>query len=216
MNTDFCIISNDCWGAEIYIERKIAYNTPFVGLFIPPSHFVKMANNLQAYLATELVFVKETAFQDYKELYKKEQYPIALLGDVEIHFLHYTDETQARSKWNRRLNRMPKDTSTWFIKGCDREVSDWNQLQASWNSIPFNKIFFSAKKRKKLAHAVTITESYDEYVTDGKALYNLSKDYFEIDQWIDSKGNSWELKTLPFLRNLNFQFKKLKYKINKL
>lgn len=29
-------------------------------------------------------------------------YPIALLGDVEIHFLHYDNETVAKEKWERR------------------------------------------------------------------------------------------------------------------
>lgn len=216
MNKDFCIISNDCWGAEVYIERKIAYNTPFVGLFIPPSDFVKMANNLQSYLATELFFVKETMFKDYQELYKKESYPIALLGDVEIHFLHYTDENQAFEKWNRRLARMPKDTSNWFIKGCDREVSDWDYLDKMWNTIPFHKVFFSAKERATIDHSITITESYDDYVTDGKALYHLSKEYFDIDKWIDSKGDTWEEKNIPFNRNLIFRFNKLKYKLSTL
>lgn len=216
MNNDFCIISNNCWGAEVYIERKMEYNSPFVGLFIPPLHFVKMSNNLPEYLKKELVFKKETQFKEYEELYQKDQYPIALLGDIEIHFLHYRDETEALSKWKRRLERIPEDSSNWFIKGCDREINDWPQFIALWNSTPYNKVFFSAKKRAGVDKLVSITESYDDYVTDGKTLYRLSKDYFDVDKWIDSKGSLWAVKNISYKRNLEFLFSKLKYKMKKL
>lgn len=216
MNSEFCIISNDCWGAEVYIERKIAYNTPFVGLFIPPSHFVKISNNLHEYFKLELVFIKETKFKEYEEHYIKEPYPIALLGDIEIHFLHYKDDNQANEKWKRRLDRMPKDSSKWFIKGCDREISDWPELISLWNSIPFNKVFFSATKRSSIDDLIYITESYDEYVTDGKALYELSKDYFDVDKWIDSDGLFRQEKHISFKRKMKFLFAKLKYKIKNL
>lgn len=215
MKSEFCIISNDCWGAEVYIEYKIVYNTPFVGLFIPPLHFVKMANNLQKYLALDLVFVKSTQFKEYENLYLKENYPIALLGDVEIHFLHYKGENEAVEKWKRRLDRMPKDSSKWFIKGCDREINEWIGFDELWNAIPYNKVFFSAKKRPGIDKLIFIKESYDDYVTDGKALYELSKDYFDIAKWIDSNGLFWQEKTISFKRNLTFLFTKLKYKIKK-
>jgi uncharacterized protein (DUF1919 family) len=216
MNIEFCIISNDCWGAEVYIERKIEYNSPFIGLFIPPLHFVKMSNNLQEYLNLELVFVKKTKFKEYEELYRKEKYPIALLGDIEIHFLHYSDENEVIVKWKRRLDRMPQDSSNWFIKGCDREINDWTEFVELWNSIPYNKVFFSAKKRSGIDKLVYITESYNDYVTDGKALYKLSKDYFDIDKWVGSKGNLWCVKKISYKRYLSFLFVKLKYKMRKL
>lgn len=215
MNNDFCIISNNCWGAEIYIERKIEYNSPFVGLFVPPLDFVKMSNNLPEYLKQELVFKKETQFKEYEALYLKENYPIALLGDIEIHFLHYKDENEALLKWKRRLERMPTDSSNWFIKACDREIDDWSKFIALWNSTPYNKVFFSAKKRAGIDKLISITESYDDYVTDGKSLYLLSKDYFDVDKWIDSKGHTWNKKNISYKRNLEFRLAKLKYKITK-
>ncbi|MBE8724537.1 DUF1919 domain-containing protein [Flavobacterium hungaricum] len=215
MNNDFCIISNNCWGAEIYIERQIEYNSPFVGLFIPPLQFVKMANNLPEYLRQELVFKQETQFKEYEELYLKEKYPLALLGDIEIHFLHYKDEKEALSKWKRRLKRMPEDASNWFVKACDREINEWPKFITLWNSIRYKKVFFSAKKRTGINYLISITESYDNYVTDGKSLYLLSKDYFDVDNWIDSKGSSWRVKNISYKRSLQFLFTKLKYKIKK-
>ncbi|WP_348799915.1 DUF1919 domain-containing protein [Flavobacterium adhaerens] len=216
MNKDFCIISNDCWGAEVYIERKIKYNSPFVGLFIPPLDFVKMANSLPVYLKHNLVFVKRTKYIEYEKLHLKERYPIGLLGDIEIHFLHYKDENEATSKWNRRLGRMPLDSSNWFIKGCDREINNWFEFLILWNSIPYNKVFFSAKKIPGIDKLIRITESFNDYVTDGKDLYKLSKDYFNIDKWLDSKGGAWYEKKISYKRYLNFLLKKFKYKMSKL
>lgn len=215
MNTDFCIISNNCWGAEFYIERNIQYNSPFVGLFIPPFQFVRMVNNLPSYLKLDLVFIKKTRVKEYEELHLKKQYPIGLVGDIELHFLHYEDENEAREKWTRRLSRMPQDPANWFIKACDGEIMDWSEYIGLWNSIPYNKIFFSAKKRSEIDNLVRIDESYNDYVTDGKALYKLSKDYFDVDKWIDSKGNSWNVKKISNKRYLRFLLSKFKYKISK-
>lgn len=216
MNRDFCVISNNCWGAEVYIDRKIEYNSPFVGLFIPPLQFVKMVNNLPVYLKLELVFIKKTKCKEYEKLHLKEKYPIALLGDIEIHFLHYKDENEAITKWKRRLGRMPLDSSNWFIKGCDGEIDNWVQYVDLWNSIPYNKIFFSAKKRIEIDNLIHIIESFNDYVTDGKALYKLSKDYFDVDKWIDSKGDLWCVKKISYKRSLRFLFVKIKYKMSKI
>lgn len=215
MNSQFCIISNNCWGAEFYIERNIEYNSPFVGLFIPPLQFAKMANDLPEYLSQELVFVKETKCKEYEKLHLKEKYPIGLLNDIEIHFLHYKDENEAILKWNRRLDRMPKDSSNWFIKACDGEINNWAEYTGLWNSIPYNKVFFSAKKRIEIDNLIQIHESFNDYVTDGKALYKLSKDYFDVDKWIDSNGNLWNVKKISTKRYLRFLLAKFKYKMRK-
>lgn len=215
MNKDFCIISNNCWGAEFYIERNVKYNSPFVGLFIPPLQFVKMVNNLPVYLKQELVFIKKTKSKEYEKLHLKEKYPIALLNDVEIHFLHYKDENEAISKWKRRVDRMPKDSTNWFIKACDSEINSWSEYAGLWNSIRYNKIFFSAKKRIEIDNLIHILESFNDYVTDGKALYKLSKDYFDINKWIDSNGDLWCVKKISTKRYLRFLIVKFKYKIGK-
>ncbi|UFH45646.1 DUF1919 domain-containing protein [Flavobacterium galactosidilyticum] len=216
MDSNFCVISNNCWGAELYIERGIQYNTPFVGLFIPPIQFVKMVDNLPLYLKCKLVFIKETKFIEYEKLHAKNKYPIALLGDIEIHFMHYKDEDEASEKWIRRLSRMPQDSSNWFVKACDGEIINWKEYASLWNSIQYSKVFFSAKKRIDINNLVHIAESFNDYVTDGKALYKLSKDYFDVDKWINSKGELWCVKKISTKRYLKFLFVKLKYKKGKL
>jgi uncharacterized protein (DUF1919 family) len=184
---DFVIISNNCWGAEVYIDFKREYNTPFVGLFLAPDDFVKMCNNFDYYLSLDLKFAAHSKYDMYKDGHDKKKYPIGLLDDVEIHFLHYADEQEAKNKWTRRLARMNSDKSLWRVKGCDREVSDMHEYSLSWNTIPYAKVFFSAKNLNKLIDGnVQISEFNDkEEVIDGKALYNVSKKYFLIESWLE-------------------------------
>lgn len=62
-----------------------------------------MLKNIKYYLSGDisLQFVKESKYlEDFDN-----RYPIALLDDVELHFLHYADETEARQKWDRRIQR---------------------------------------------------------------------------------------------------------------
>ena len=33
-NTNFSIISNNCWGGYVYQEQNLPYQSPFVGLFL--------------------------------------------------------------------------------------------------------------------------------------------------------------------------------------
>ena len=40
-HTDFCIISNNCWGGFIYQKFGIKYNTPTIGLFIYERYYIK-------------------------------------------------------------------------------------------------------------------------------------------------------------------------------
>lgn len=60
-------------------DLGLRFNSPFVNMFIEARDYVKLLCNLDDYLAMELSFQKE----------KSVGYPIALLGDVKLHCVHY-------------------------------------------------------------------------------------------------------------------------------
>ncbi|RYD70513.1 MAG: DUF1919 domain-containing protein [Sphingobacteriales bacterium] len=184
MVKEFCIISNNCWGAEVYKEFGLEYNTPFVGLFIPPLDFVKLCNDLPYYLAQPLQFIKRSRFSDYQNI----NYPLAVLSDVEIHFVHYKSEEDAVSKWNRRRERMPQNTGRYYIKGDDRELSDWTVYTEAWNKIPYKKIFFSKANHSGVQNLVWLSEySGKNAIPDGKALYKVSKNHISIENLLSDQ-----------------------------
>ena len=188
MKDKFCIISNNCWGGEVYKDLNLHYNTPFIGLFIPPLCFVKLCNNLPWYLAQDIKFIETSKYDFYELERKKNKYPVALLYDVEIHFQHYSDNEEVIEKWYRRKDRMPKNSDLWFIKGCDREIDNWDIIKKKWNQIPYKKVFFLSNKNLEINGSVWIFESKDKQVTDGKALYKISKNYINIVNWLNGRG----------------------------
>jgi len=48
-NRNFTIVSNNCWGGEVYRGFGLPYQTPFVGLFLFPACYIKLLKNLKNY-----------------------------------------------------------------------------------------------------------------------------------------------------------------------
>ena len=95
-NKNFTIICDNCWAGKVYQELGLPYQTPFVGMFVFSPDYIKMLKNLKHYLSGNipLKFVKESKY--IKDI--DNAYPLALLDDIELHFLHYADEEEATQK----------------------------------------------------------------------------------------------------------------------
>ncbi len=57
VNTDFTIISNNCWGGTVYESYGIKKMSPTVGMFIMPEDYLKMISNLEYYMSQPLKFI---------------------------------------------------------------------------------------------------------------------------------------------------------------
>ncbi|AOZ98541.1 DUF1919 domain-containing protein [Flavobacterium commune] len=180
-NVPFVIISDNCWGAEIYKEFNRPYNTPFVGLFFHSPCFIRLLEDFNYYMEQPLHFVSKTKYP-----ISEPNYPIALLGkDVEVHFLHYKDEAEATAKWLRRLERM-KQNSEWnnyyfkFSVETDKteEVKD---LLDRFYSLAFkNKLSFATSAYQSANH-ILIKE---DKLPDGLSLYSISRILFDVEYWL--------------------------------
>ncbi|WP_318518132.1 DUF1919 domain-containing protein [Photobacterium leiognathi] len=147
---EFSIISDNCWGGFIYQYFDIPYKTPFVGLFIFSPDYIRMLKRLDYYLNSGLKFINPSESKYKEELIKYKiygTYPIALLGgDVEIHFLHYKTNEEARDKWYRRLKRLNKNDL--IIKFCDRDLCT-SELIHEFDLLRFRKkVMLSSKSYK--------------------------------------------------------------------
>lgn len=144
-NRKFTIICDKCWAGKVYQELGIPYQTPFVGLFIFSPDYIKLLYNLEYYLKSggqPLRFVRESK---YIEEFNN-SYPLALLDDIEIHFLHYKSESEAQEKWQRRLARINWDNL--YFKFNDNDQCSY-ELMKKFDNLPFkSKVFFSSKIMK--------------------------------------------------------------------
>jgi uncharacterized protein (DUF1919 family) len=191
-NENFTIISSNCWGGSIYQILDREYLTPTVGLFLYAPCFVKFTSKLRYYLNQPLHFVETSKYCKANTIRNKDGwYPIALLDDIEIHFLHYKNEEEASTKWYRRCVRINFDNL--FFSMTDRDGCSEDHIRI-FNELPYkNKICFTANDmRKKYACTVWLKkyagQPYVGVLTTALNGQREVRKRFDIIQWLnDSK-----------------------------
>lgn len=136
-NRDFTIISNNCTGGYIYQHFGLRYNTPTAGLFFSTKDFVKFCKDIKHYLDCEIKFEELSCSKRDSE---ERKYPVGMLDDIKIHFLHYKSKEEARDKWERRVARINlKNLCFMYCEQADcesKDLEDYCKIQDS-NSICF-------------------------------------------------------------------------------
>lgn len=145
-NTDFTIISNNCLGGMIYESYAIKKNSPTVGAFFMAEDYIKFVSNMKEYISYELKFI-DPENSRYKSILKKDkrfgQYPIGKLNDIEIMFLHYENEKDAKEKWDRRCKRI--NWNKLIFKFNDQNLCTEKDVLA-FSKLPYkNKLFLLLK-----------------------------------------------------------------------
>jgi len=183
----FVIISNNCWGAEVYQWYGRSYNSPFIGLYINGPCYHKLLSNFDYYMSQKLVFIEKSKYPQPD--WDKRTYPIANLGDIEIHFSHHENKEIAREKWERRTERMltVADKDNYYFKICDRRGN--GEFIEAFHKLPYkNKLSYSLKGYKSLKNMnhIKVKEKAKEgnFVVNGKKLYKVTFLYFDLHQWL--------------------------------
>lgn len=152
-NTDFTIIANNCWAGTIYEAYHLPKGSPTIGMFFMAKDYIAFLSDLKGFIGGKLTFIKpeESRWKDMPQVSADKrfgQYPIGVLSNgknsIEIFFLHYHSEQEAREKWERRIRRINWDKLLVKFNdqnGCtETDVNDFMKL-------PFkNKVFFTCKK----------------------------------------------------------------------
>ena len=158
------------------------YQTPFIGMFVFSPDYIKMLKNIKYYLSGDisLQFVRESKYlEDFDN-----RYPIALLDDVELHFLHYADENEARQKWQRRLERMHWDNL--YFKFNDNDACTY-ELMKEFEELPYKgKVIFSSKNYSDLPSLIHF-KSAEKQGHVGIDL-KTSHRYFNAVNWLNRGG----------------------------
>lgn len=144
INKQLFIVSNNCWGGIVYQDMGLPYLSPFVNMYMFIPCYLKLIKNILWYLDQELKFSEISIYASANEKRKNHQYPIGILGDVEIHFIHYTDKEYTLKKWIERVQRL--DTSNLLFvmserDGCTPElVKEFDHIDHQ------NKVCFANKQ----------------------------------------------------------------------
>lgn len=187
--TKFTIISNNCWGGEVYECYNLIKQSPTIGLYFMSKDYIKFIKNIHFYLDLPLKFINPVESK-YYDLVKNQKrygtYPVARLGDIEIFFMHYVSRDQARTKWNRRVKRINWDHILYKFNdqnGCTQEdIDEFIKLPVK------NKICFTV---------------HDEYVKEPYIkLIKSPKTHKEIRASYEPFGNNKVVNVNDIINNL--------------
>lgn len=183
---NFTIMSSNCWGGSVYEDLELPYQTPTVGLFFYAPCFMELLKDLKTTISLPLAFVEASKYDD-ANVFRNEsyKYPIGKLGtDVEIHFLHYKTEAEAKDKWERRVQRI--NWHNLFIACTDRDGMTPELMQA-FDDLPYkNKVLFTAQNHPQINASVQI-KPYRKNAEIGnvyKERYFITSD-FNISKWFN-------------------------------
>lgn len=172
------IISQNCIGGVMCHDLGLRFNSPTINLYMEAEDYIRFLENLDYYLdidANELEFLDE-----------KVDYPVGILRDIKIYFVHYSKEKDIIEKWNKRRKRINKKSLCVIMTdrdGCTPEIID------RFLHLPYRKIFFSHKKEtnkdiiympcfKKQLQVGSLTDFCSVL---GKRYYNK---YFDYVKWL--------------------------------
>ena len=181
-DTEFCIVANNCFGSRIYKTLGREYNTPFVGLFLMPECFAKLVSNFDEYMDKDISFVKKSKYSPHNEPGRgADVYPVGLLGDLELHFVHYKTEEDALDKWHRRKARMDRSNLHFILIAngpCDEHV-----MTQFIGDHPSNKVCFHRQADLKKPRCVYIPSEIED-MGNLYSQYQRFVDRFDFAEWI--------------------------------
>lgn len=131
-NKNFSLVSNTCLGGMISHELGLQFKSPTINCaFFVPEEFNVFVSNIDYYVNQPIDFISS----DYK-------YPVGVLrselGDVTIHFIHYSTEDEVRKKWYDRAKRLDLDNLFVLVDGdnCPEEdVEEFDRLNLKHKAI---------------------------------------------------------------------------------
>ena len=171
-NVDFSIISSNCLGGVISKDFMQMQRSPTINMFFYPKDFLKFLANLEHYLSIDTI----------KDI--SEDYPVGLLEDIELHFLHYDSFQDAANKWNERKKRL--NLSNLFIIMTDRDGCTEQDVQL-FDKLPYeNKILFSKTPYSNYSSVVYVKRFKGKYYNSFKNIFGSRYyDTFDFLRWFN-------------------------------
>jgi uncharacterized protein (DUF1919 family) len=178
----FSIISDDCWGGQVYQALRLSYQTPFVGLLMGQADFLEIARDPQRWLNAKLTFASTSKYPSPQEQIDGIDYPVGLLDDeLELKFLHYGSQSEAREKWKRRTDRLSFDRLLFKFAGDTKEYVVPDELLVAFDGLPVRGVCFTSRPRPDLRKGVHVRN----YTTDGALMYQRCLATFDPVDWIN-------------------------------
>lgn len=149
INPSMSIISNNCLGGAISNTLQYSYNSPTVGLYFMYPDFITFLEHLEGFILSKLEFKTQSLYENVNKEREDNPYPIGRLVyngyEIEIEFLHYHSEEEAKEKWERRCSRIQMNNMIIIgseVDGCT------NQHVDRFMKLRYHKMLFLGRKKR--------------------------------------------------------------------
>lgn len=190
-NENFTIFSNNCLGGVFYHDAGKQFTSPLINTALDGPDFIKFLKRPDYYLNFPMKFIDGSKYGH--------NYPIALIDDIEVRFVHYKTKEEAELKWRIRSKRIIWDNI--FVIATNHDGLNTNTLLEEFNKLDYdNKIMFVSKDFSKYRWAIFVPQFKNRFqvriMTDfadfkGHRYYET---VFDIPAWIKKTKNKKVIK----------------------
>ncbi|MCD9546750.1 DUF1919 domain-containing protein [Photobacterium carnosum] len=171
------IISSNCLAGCIYSDLGKEFLSPTINTFFYAECFIKFCEHLDYYLSLDL---KEAKYSKYID---KTDYPVGVLDNIEIHFLHYSSFADAYEKWNNRKKKVNYNNIRFLM--TDRDGFNKN-IGSRFDLLPGKKnIIFTANKYYLQDEVYCKLEK--GIISSDFTSFRKYEKYINIVDWFDEK-----------------------------
>lgn len=158
-NTDFSIISNNCWGGHVYRRYGLPYTSPTVGIYFFSEDYINFLENLELYIHEnpKMIHASQSKYAEILHQKGQDDVPVGVLkGKIEVVFLHYSSMSEAYEKWNRRAERVNMDNL--IVKFSEMNHCT-NEHILKFEELPFSKkVLLLAKKHENVKNGIIVNK----------------------------------------------------------
>lgn len=129
-NPTLSVFASNCIGCLILHDLGVRFNSPFVNLYLNAEDYLKFLKKPREYLE-----------MDFGKVETEHPYPVATLGDLTFHFVHYRDYETAVTAFKKRTERI--NYENLFVIFSERDGCTYEDL-LTFDNLPYkNKIVFT-------------------------------------------------------------------------
>lgn len=133
---NFTIFSQNCLGGVFTHDAGRQFTSPTVNLAFDGEDYIKFLEKPEYYLNHDMNFRFGEGIHNY---------PIAIVDDIEIRFVHYKSFEEAEQTWRRRAKRIIWDNI--YVISTNQDGMNTPELFRRFDALPYkNKIMFVSKK----------------------------------------------------------------------
>lgn len=186
VNRDFTLICDNCTAGVMYHDLGIEFLSPTINLYIVPDDYLKFISNLKYYTSLPVEDSGERGVDG------KGEFPIGVIDDIRIYFMHYHSFEEAKTKWEERCKRINWD-NLFFIMHKRSDKCQEKHIK-KFDSLPLSKkIIFVNTPHPNIKSSVYI-KGFEKQNGVGNIMWFkppkiLAKRYYEDFDFIDWLNN---------------------------